>query len=100
MRGILQRNLVSSWARIYRYKSTGQKPAEFTDFEFEVIDENDDQKPESSRNNYREVRNSKFEKFEIRQNVAEVIDKSEGDILKEISIVEKENESMEGLVWD
>lgn len=48
MRGILRKNLYTSWKRIYRYKSSGQKPVDFTDFEYEIIDEKLSEKVEEN----------------------------------------------------
>ena len=79
MRGILRKKLFTSWNRLCRYKSSGQKPVEFTDFQYEVIDE-------------------KIEKNEP------IIDEQKDDLdldetkFKEVLAVEKQNQNLKGWV--
>ena len=77
MRGILRKNLYSSWKRIYRYKSSSQKPVEFTDFQYEVIDEKVEKNEPIEQKDDLDLDETKF---------------------KEVLAVEKQNQNLKGSV--
>ena len=83
MRGILRKKLFTSWNRLCRYKSSGQKPVEFTDFEYEIIDEKLTEKVEKNE---------------------PIIDEQKDDLdldetkFKEVLAVEKQNQNLKGSV--